>query len=268
MIKVIVIGAAGRMGRRLVTSVVAAADMELYGATEHPESPFVGKDAATVAGLDESGVQIVSKLSDCIQGADAVINFSTGNVVEDATTAVENGVSMVIGTTALSNEEKAALQALADKGGKLVFAPNMSVGVNLLFHISKKVAEILGNDYDIEVIEMHHNQKKDAPSGTAARLGEILAEARQLSYENDVAHGREGIVGARPQNEIGMHAVRGGDVVGDHTVIFATEGERVELTHKASSRDTFVKGAIRAVRFLATSEPGLFDMQDVLDIKE
>jgi 4-hydroxy-tetrahydrodipicolinate reductase len=143
----------------------------------------------------------------------------------------------------------------------------MSVGVNLLFHLCKEVASILDEDYDIEIIEMHHNQKKDAPSGTAVTLAEVACEARGLSYNEDVRHGREGIVGARTKKEIGVHAVRGGDVVGDHTVIFATGGERVELTHKASSRDTFAKGALKGVRFLAGAEPGLYNMQDVLKLK-
>ena len=156
---------------------------------------------------------------------------------------------------------------MAEKGARIVFAPNMSIGVNLLFHLCRQVAAILDEDYDIEVVEMHHNQKKDAPSGTAVRLAEILCEARGLDYNNDVRHGREGITGARTKHEIGMHALRGGDVVGDHTVIFATTGERIELTHKASSRDTFARGALRAVRFLADAKPGLYDMQDVLKLK-
>ena len=173
----------------------------------------------------------------------------------------------MIGTTGLDAEQKATLAELAQKGARIVFSPNMSVGVNLLFALCDKAARLRGDDYDIEVVEMHHNQKKDAPSGTAARLGEILAKARGLSYEKDVAHGRVGLPGARPKNEIGMHSLRGGDVVGDHTVIFATSGERIELTHKASSRETFAKGAIRAVRFLADARPGLYDMQDVLHLK-
>lgn len=163
--------------------------------------------------------------------------------------------------------QRAELKKLADGGGRLVQAPNMSVGVNLLFALCSQVARTLGSDYDIEVVEMHHNKKKDAPSGTAERLGQILAEASGLDYNTDTRHGRVGLVGARTKREIGMHAVRGGDVVGDHTVIFATEGERVELTHKASSRETFAKGAVRAVKFLATATPGLYDMQDVLGLK-
>ncbi len=266
MLKVIVIGAAGRMGKRLVANIVGAEDMELAGAVEFAECPLLGADAGTVAGIDAQGVGITAELQPLLENADAIIDFSTGTVVDNARVAVAADCSVVIGTTALNDDEKAELKKLSDSGGRIVFAPNMSVGVNLLFDIAGKVAKILGEDYDIEVVEMHHNQKKDSPSGTAARLGEVLLEARNMTSEN-LAHGREGMVGVRPKKEIGMHALRGGDVVGEHTVIFATGGERVELTHKASSRDTFAKGAVRAVRFLATAKPGLYDMQDVLGLK-
>ncbi len=266
MIRVIIIGAAGRMGRRLVANVMESNDMELAGAIEFAGCPVLGSDAGILAGCSASGVNITVDLNPLLDNADAIIDFSTGTVVENAKAATAKGCSVVIGTTALKEDEKLQLKKLGEKGGKIVFAPNMSVGVNLLFHLSKLVTEILGEDYDIEIVEMHHNQKKDAPSGTAARLGEIVAKASGLSYENDVKHGREGIVGARTKKEIGMHAVRGGDVVGDHTVIFATGGERVELTHKASSRDTFAKGALRAARFLQSADAGLYDMQDVLNL--
>ncbi|OGV34347.1 MAG: 4-hydroxy-tetrahydrodipicolinate reductase [Lentisphaerae bacterium GWF2_45_14] len=268
MIKVIVTGAAGRMGKRLVANVLNSEDMQLAGAVEIPASPDIGKDAGTVAGLQEAGVKITTELAPLLENADAVIDFSTGPVVKNAKLAVSKNCSVVIGTTALSEEEKLELKKLAENGGKIVQAPNMSVGVNLLFHLAREVTKILGNGYDIEIVEMHHNQKKDAPSGTAARLAEIIAAEKNLSYKDDVRHGREGITGARTPNEIGMHALRGGDVVGDHTVIFATEGERVELTHKASSRDTFAKGAVRAARFLYHAKPGFYDMQDVLNLSK
>jgi 4-hydroxy-tetrahydrodipicolinate reductase len=267
MIKVIVAGAAGRMGKRLPTCIDAADDLALAGATEYAESPLLGADAGAIAGVGELGVEISAELADFVGGADALIDFSTGDVVGNAKTAVANGLSVVIGTTALSDEQKAEIAKLAESGGRIVMAPNMSVGVNALFHLAEKTAELLGDGYDIEIVEMHHNQKKDAPSGTAVRLGECVAKGRGLSYEKDAVHGREGLVGVRKPNEIGMHAVRGGDVVGDHTVIFATQGERVELTHKASSRDTFAMGALKAVRFLAKAEPGLYDMGDVLGLK-
>ncbi len=267
MIRVVVIGAAGRMGRRLVANIMESNDLQLTGAIEVAGNPLLGQDAGAVAGVGNSGVAITDSLSQVVSKADAVINFSLGNVVGDAAIAAQAGCSSIIGTTALDDVAKAGLKKLTDEGARIVFAPNMSIGVNLLFHLIRQTASILGDDYDIEIVEMHHNQKKDAPSGTAVRLAEIAAEARGLSYPQDIRHGREGLVGARTNREIGMHAVRGGDVVGDHTVMFATGGERVELTHKASSRDTFAKGALRAVRFLANAKPGLYDMQDVLGLK-
>lgn len=266
MIKVTVIGAAGRMGRRLVANIIESEDLELKGAIEVANSPFIGQDAGLLAGGAATGILITSDLGAALDKSDAVINFATGDCVEATRMAVERGCTAVIGTTALKPEEKKALADLAARGGRIVLAPNMSVGVNLLFHLVAEAAKILGDDYDIEITEMHHNQKKDAPSGTAVRLAEVICEATGRTYDNDVVHGREGIVGARTRREIGMHAIRGGDVVGDHTVIFATGGERVELTHKASSRDTFVKGALRAVRYLAQAPAGLYDMQRVLDL--
>ena len=266
-IKVAVIGAAGRMGQRLVANIMAASDMELAGALEMPQCAAVGTDSGILAGAGANGIPITADPKEALEGVQAIINFSTSGVVEMTRMAAEMGASSVIGTTALSVAEKKALARLAKGGARIVFAPNMSVGVNLLFHLAGMTAKLLGDEYDIEVVEMHHNLKKDAPSGTAVRLGEILADARGLSYKEDVRHGRSGITGERPRAEIGMHALRGGDVVGDHTVIFAVGGERVELSHKASSRDTFAKGALRAVRFLATAAPGLYDMQDVLKLK-
>ena len=268
MINVAVIGAAGRMGRRLVSNITATDNMQLSGALEIAGSPFVGHDAGAVAGITPLDVVISDSLETALQGADAIIDFSLGDVVATAEAAAARNCAVVIGTTALGDEGRAALQKIADEqNGRIVFASNMSVGVNLLFKLCGEVTKILGEDYDIEIVEMHHNQKKDAPSGTAVSIAEVITEARGLSYAEDVVHGREGIVGARTSKEIGMHAVRGGDVVGDHTVIFATGGERIELTHKASSRDTFAKGAVRAVQFLVKQDAGLYDMQHVLGLK-
>ena len=262
-----VIGAAGRMGRRLVANILESEDLKLTGAVEVSGSPFLGQDAGTVAGCAAIDVLISDDLAAALDRSDAVINFSTGDVLNQTRMAVERNCAVVIGTTALPAADRQALAELAGRGGRIVFAPNMSVGVNLLFFLAAQAARILGDDYDIEIVEMHHNQKKDAPSGTAVRLAEVICEATGRSYEEDVVHGRHGITGARTRREIGMHALRGGDVVGDHTVLFATGGERVELTHKASSRDTFARGALRAVRFLAQAKPGLYDMQDVLNLK-
>jgi len=199
--------------------------------------------------------------------SDAVIEFSHASVTPDVAKAcADAGKPLVIGTTGHDDAQRAAIAGAA-KRIPIVFAPNFSIGVNTLFWLTQKAAEILGPEFDLEVVEMHHRHKKDAPSGTARRLAEILAEVRQLSYASDVRHGREGMVGERTRTEIGMHALRGGDVVGDHTVIFANTGERVELTHKASSRDTFANGALRAAKWAASQPAGLYDMQDVLGLR-
>jgi len=268
MLKIVVTGAAGRMGRRLVANIHEDPELELTGATEWSGSTLLGADAGEVAGMGVMGVKIVPTLEEALSnGADIVIDFSTGDVVANAALAASKGCGIVIGTTALKQEQKDALHALADKGARIVQTYNYSVGVNLLFYLSGIAAGILNEDFDIEVIEAHHNQKKDSPSGTAARLAEILCEKRGLNVDKDIRYGREGIVGARTKKEIGMHSIRGGDIVGDHTVLFAALGERVELTHKASSRDTFAKGALRASKFLATAAAGYYDMQDVLGLK-
>lgn len=268
MIKVAVVGAAGRMGRKFVTKIMNDPALELSGALEYENCPLVGQDAGVVAANGEAGVKIVSDVDAALSGADCLIDFTLPDVTRKiAPVAAAKGISMVIGSTGLTDDDKVMLSQLAANGARIVQSPNMSVGVNLLFALCDKVARILNDSYDIEVVEMHHNQKKDAPSGTAVRLGEILAEARGLDYKTAVRHGREGLVGSRTKSEIGIHALRGGDVVGDHTVIFATGGERIELTHKASSRDTFALGAMRAVKFLATVAPGVYDMQDVLGLK-
>ena len=268
MIKVAIQGAAGRMGRMLVKQVLENEDMTLSGATEITGNPLLGQDAGTVAGVGACGVRITDDLASVLDASDVIIAFSAIEAtMEMVPLAAGKGVSMVIGTTGLDAAAKETLARFAAEGARIVFSPNMSVGVNLLFALSAKVGRLLDDDYDIEIIEMHHNQKKDAPSGTAARLGEILCEARGLDYNTDVRHGRVGMPGARTKREIGMHSMRGGDVVGDHTVVFATNGERIELTHKASSRETFAKGAIRAARFLAGAQPGLYDMLDVLGLK-
>ena len=266
-IRTVVMGAAGRMGRMLVAQVLQDPELTLSGALESPQCPFLGQDAAQVAGLPPCGVPLVADWQTALEQADCIIDFTAAAVTRQmAPLAAQRGIAMVIGSTGLTEEDQTLLRTLADQGARIVQSPNMSVGVNLLFALCRQVAPLLGEDYDIEVVEMHHNQKKDAPSGTAEKLGQILAQARGLSYDKDVRHGRVGMVGARPKGEIGMHALRGGDVVGDHTVIFATEGERLELTHKASSRQTFAKGAVRAVKFLASAAPGKYDMQQVLGL--
>ena len=269
MIRTVIVGAAGRMGRRLVANVLENDNFSLAGAIEYPQSPLLGADAGEVAGCGKAGVAISADLDKALEGADAAICFanSGAGAVACAEAAVKRGASVVIGTTTLSAEDREKLKSLAGNGGRLVVAGNMSVGVNLLYKLAAEATRTLGEAYDIEIVEMHHNQKKDAPSGTAARLAEVVCDARGWNPAEVLRYGREGVIGERPRREIGMHSLRGGDVVGDHTVVFSVNGERVELTHRASSRDTFARGALRAAEFLASAAPGLYDMQDVLNLK-
>lgn len=224
--------------------------------------------AAAQAGVNVSATHDVGEnLSAVFSKADTVIDFTIHSFTKELLdAAVANGTKLVIGTTGHSDAERQAIYDAAKKI-PIVYAPNFSIGVNTLFWLTRKAAQVLSNDtFDIEVVEMHHRHKIDAPSGTARRLLEILNEETHTSYENDVKHGRFGLTGARPAREIGMHTLRGGDVVGDHTVIFAADGERVELTHKASSRMTFAAGAVKAAQWLADKPAGLYDMQDVLGL--
>jgi 4-hydroxy-tetrahydrodipicolinate reductase len=243
-LRLLVNGAKGRMGQAIIACAGANPAVEVVAQVD------AGDDLAAV-----------------LPSVDAVIEFShhtAGPAVAQACAAA--GKILVVGTTGHTDAEAEEIRAVST-AIPLVYAPNFSVGVNTLFWLTQKAAEILGPDFDLEVVEMHHRMKKDAPSGTARRLAEILASVRGLQYSGDVRHGRHGITGERTATEIGMHALRGGDVVGDHTVIFATQGERVELTHKASSRDTFAMGAIRAALWARGREPGLYDMQDVLGLR-
>ena len=267
MIRCIVAGAAGRMGRRLVANIAATEGFALAGALEYPGCPLLGEDSGTLAGIKPTGIPLTAELEPLLAAADVLIDFATGGVVEAVTLAAARNVAAVVGTTTLGDEGRQALAALAAKGARIVLAGNMSVGVNLLYKLVAEAAKILGEGYDVEIVEMHHNRKQDAPSGTAARLAEVVCEAYDRDPARDLRYGRQGVIGPRTPREIGMHSLRGGDVVGDHTVIFASEGERVELTHKASSRDTFARGALRAAEFLLNAAPGYYDMQDVLGLK-
>jgi 4-hydroxy-tetrahydrodipicolinate reductase len=244
MTRIIITGARGRMGKALLTC--AAANPELQVAAQID----VGDDLAAV-----------------IDRGDVVIDFSSHTATPGvAALCAVHKKAIVVGTTGHSEAAKAQITALKSQI-PIVLASNFSTGVNTLFWLTRKAAEILGPDFDLEIVEMHHRLKKDAPSGTAATLAEILGDVRKLQLKQALRHGREGIVGERTSSEIGMHSVRGGDVVGDHTVIFATNGERVELTHKASSRDTFANGALRAAQWVVKQPAGLYNMQDVLGLK-
>jgi len=224
--------------------------------------------AERVPGLQVAGqIDLGDDLLPLIKEVDVVVDFSFHDATAQfAAVCAEHRKALVIGTTGHSDAEKSQISSLK-ANIPMVWASNYSTGVNTLFWLTRKAAEILGPEYDLEVVEMHHRMKKDAPSGTAATLAEILAAARKQQLGQVIRHGRQGIVGERTPSEIGMHSLRGGDVVGDHTVIFAANGERLELTHKASSRETFAQGALRAAQWVVHQKPGLYDMQDVLGLK-
>jgi 4-hydroxy-tetrahydrodipicolinate reductase len=264
--KVVIIGAAGRMGQALVRCLKHHPSLRLVGAIEHGECPLIGRDAGTVAGEGEYGVAISDDLPACAAEADVLIDFSLHTAVPaHVQVAAELGKGMVIGTTGLFPAEKAIVQD-AVKRIPIVWAPNMSVGVNLLFAMVRKAAGILGPEYDVEVTEMHHRHKKDAPSGTALQLAEKVADGRRRELKDLAIYGREGQTGERPTGQIGIHALRGGDIIGDHTVMFAIDGERVEFSHRATSRDTFAMGALRAAAWVIKRPPQMYDMQDVLGL--
>ena len=269
MIRVAVTGAAGRMGRTLIEAVNQAEGLVLSAAIVEPGSSLAGADAGELAGQGKLGVALSDSLDAVLNDFDVLIDFTAPAVtLANLKACAGAGKKMVIGTTGLTDEQKAELQAASDKIA-IMFASNMSVGVNLCFKLLEVAAKALGDDggYDIEVIEAHHRHKVDAPSGTALRMGEVVADALGRDLKECAVYGREGQTGARPEKQIGFETIRAGDVVGDHTVLFATEGERIEITHKASNRMTFAKGAVRAAGWLKDHDVGLFDMQDVLNLR-
>ncbi len=267
MIRICMAGACGRMGRRILELTSLAEDMTIGGAFDLPQNAGM---EITVNDFDgkPSIVSVGGAPADEIGASDVLIDFTGADAcVENAHVAAAAGKPAVIGATGLNPEQVNALRELS-RNNVIVYAPNMSIGVNLLFKLTREVAAALGTDYNVEIVEIHHNQKKDSPSGTAVRLGERAAEGLNLAWPDDVVFGRHGLVGARPEHQIGVHALRGGDVVGEHTVSFIGNGERVELTHKAHNRDNFARGALLAARFAVKhNAPGLYDMQDVLGLK-
>ncbi len=265
MVDIAVCGVAGRMGTRLANLVLDSEDLKLTGATERPGHEAVGKDAGVVAGRGEVGVQITASLADA--DAQLAIAFTApAATLADAAVCAERGVAMVVGTTGFSEAELAEFRRIVAPI-PCVFAPNFSTAMNVLFKLVEEAAAILGDDYDVEVIEAHHRLKVDAPSGSALRLGQSAAAGLDRKLNEVIVHGREGQTGVRTRQEIGMHAIRAGDLAGDHTVLFGAAGEYVELRHHATSRDAFALGALRAARFAAGADPGLYDMGDVLGIK-
>jgi len=266
MIRVAVTGAAGRMGKTLVQAISMADGLELGAAFEHPQSPDLGADAGELAGVGRCDVPLQADAAQALESFDVVVDFT----VPAATLALAqvcraNDKAMVIGTTGFTDAELSQLKAAAQDVA-LFMAPNMSVGVNLVFKLIEIAARALGDSVDVEVIEAHHRHKIDAPSGTAVRMGEVLAEALGRDLDTDAIYGRQGITGERSRQTIGFSTIRGGDIVGEHTVLFAGEGERIEITHRAQSRMNFAQGALRAARYVHEKSPGLYDMQGLLDL--
>lgn len=264
--QIAVAGSSGRMGRALIEAIAQSADFRIKAALELPGNPFLGKDAGELVGAP-CGVRISADLEGALAGCDVLVDFTRPEgTLAHVQVCRKRGIHMVIGTTGFQAAQKASIVA-ATQEIPIVMAPNMSVGVNLTFKLVELAAKVLGEGYDVEIIEAHHRHKVDAPSGTALRMGEVIAAALGRDLAQDAVYAREGVTGERKASTIGFATVRGGDIVGDHTALFAGVGERVEITHKAASRATFALGALRAARFLAGKKSGLFDMQDVLGLK-
>lgn len=265
-LKVVIAGCSGRMGHALLEGVFADAELVLHGALDRTGNPQLGRDAGEQQGK-VTGVKVTDDIDEALKNADVLIDFTRPEASLMYLAACQkHHVKMIIGTTGFSAEQKLLIEN-ASKNISIVFAPNTSVGVSLLINLVQAAAKVLNEGYDIEIIEAHHRYKVDAPSGTALRLGEAAASALGRDLEACAVYGREGVTGERDPSTIGFATVRGGDVVGDHTVLFAGIGERLELTHKASSRATFATGALRAAKFLKSKSIGLFDMQDVLNLR-
>ena len=265
-LRIAVAGASGRMGRMLVEAIQNSKDCMLSAALDLPGSPALGSDAAAFLG-QSSGALIESDLRSALSKADFLIDFTRPEgTLEHLAVCAELGVKVVIGTTGFSDAQKAQIAAYAQKTA-IMLAPNMSVGVNVTLKRLEMAAKALDTGYDIEIVEAHHKHKVDAPSGTAIKMGEVIAEAQGTKLEDRAVYERFGHTGERKENTIGFATVRGGDIVGDHTVLFAGTGERIEITHKSSSRATYAEGSLRAVRFLATQAQGQFDMFDVLNLR-
>lgn len=264
-VQIAISGVSGRMGRALLEAVAADAECALCAAIDRPGSPLAGQDAGAAWGA-ATGVRVTDQPASALQGAHALIDFTRPDATFDYLDAcVAAGVPLVIGTTGFDEAGRARIAAAAGKI-PVVFAPNMSVGVNLLMKLAELAAQVLADGYDVEIVEAHHRHKVDAPSGTALGLGQAVARALGRDLADCAVYGREGVTGERDPRTIGFATVRGGDIVGDHTLMFAGVGERVELTHKASSRATFAQGALRAARWLQGRAPGLYDMRDVLNL--
>jgi 4-hydroxy-tetrahydrodipicolinate reductase len=268
MVKLIVTGAAGKMGSRIIGLASSQKDFKLQGAIERKAHPCLGQDAGETAGCGRLGVSITDDIRAVLEQGDVVIDFTEpGSTLNHMEEAVRAKKAMVIGTTGLSAEQRLRIQALS-KEIPCVLSPNMSVGVNILFKVLSDVAKVTGEDYDIEILEIHHRHKKDAPSGTALKMAQVLADALKRDLGKVVVYSRHGMIGERKKGEIGIQSLRAGDVVGEHTVIFAGLAERIEFTHRAYSRDNFARGALLAAQRIMNHPPGLYDMIDILGLSE
>ena len=267
MTRIAIAGAAGRMGRALIEATCQAEGMELAAAIEQPGNTLIGADAGEMAGVGKLGVVLADSIKKVVQDFDVLIDFTApAATMYNLEVCRASGKHIVIGTTGLDDDQKVAV-ADAGKDIGVVFAPNMSVGVNLCLKLLQTAARVLGDTVDIEVIEAHHRHKVDAPSGTALRMGEVVAETLGRDLKDCAVYGREGHTGPRDRKTIGFETIRAGDIVGDHTVLFAADGERVEITHKASSRMTFANGAVRAAGWVTEKGKGQYDMMDVLELE-
>lgn len=265
-IKIAIAGASGRMGQMLVSAVQADADCVLAGALDIDTSPAIGTDAGAALGL-KTGVSITADIRQGLQGCDVLIDFTRPEgTLQHLRVCQELGVAAVVGTTGFSAVEKDEIAGIA-RSIAVVMAPNMSVGVNVTLKLLEMAAKALSTGYDIEIVEAHHRHKVDAPSGTALKMGEVIASALGRDLKDCAVYAREGVTGPRDPSSIGFATIRGGDIVGDHTVLFAGIGERIEISHKSSSRETYAQGSLRAVRFVSGKKSGLFDMFDVLSLK-
>jgi len=268
MIKAIVSGAAGRMGGRIVHMILQNPEIDLGAAFERPDHPAVGSDVGIVAGVGEIGITISGSLEEVLDKGDVLIEFTTPEATAaNLKIAASKELAAVIGTTGITGS---LLEEVREIAGKIrcVMAPNMSVGVNVMFKIAGEMAKILGTDFDVEILEVHHRFKKDAPSGTAMRLAQIVAGATGRDLEKVAVYERKGFIGERSSEEIGIQTWRAGDIAGEHTVLFGGMGERLELIHRAHSRDNFARGAVRAALWVVNQPKGLYDMQDVLGLKD
>jgi len=266
MINVIVCGGCGKMGSKVAQLIYQNKDMGLIGIIESPSHPDIGKVWGRSLGIGETGILIKDDLEEIIQNADQIVEFTNPQVsLEHLEIVSKYKKAMIMGTTGFSSKEIEIINKLA-QGTPFLLSPNMSLGVNLLFKLAAETAAALGDDYDIEIVEAHHRFKKDAPSGTAKKLAQEIAKAKVINLDEVAIYGREGIIGERGKGEIGIHSIRSGDITGEHTVMFTALGERLELTHKAHSRDTFAHGTIQAIKFMKGKPSGFYEMKDVLNI--